>query len=240
MDERRSQSIGARIKKVREARGLTQEQVADRIGKSASSVRGYEKGEGQIWRHPELINALAEALGVTAAFLFGGLGQTWFEGEGPRFRSVEALPQAQIRRLGYIGGGTESSQDPLDALGVLYVPLEFAGEDHTGFELEGNSMLPYLHPGDTLIFKMNYQPRIGRINAAILKEDGGPVAKQVEIRDGNLVLASFQDDYAPIPPEDVKFLGYLIGIDGESLRIGPIWDGIGRDYLDRELRSRLP
>jgi transcriptional regulator with XRE-family HTH domain len=63
------QQIGERIRYARERAGLTQEELAKRIGKSQKAVSGYEKGQRAI-RIDEL-PTLAEALGVAPGYFFG-------------------------------------------------------------------------------------------------------------------------------------------------------------------------
>lgn len=60
--------FGARLKELREGRGLTQKDLADRAGVSKGAISNWEQGI----REPSLVNAtrLADALGVElAAFL---------------------------------------------------------------------------------------------------------------------------------------------------------------------------
>ena len=60
-------TIGERIKKAREAKGMTQTELAEIIGVAKSTITGYEKGN----REPDAvkINAIAKALGVSGDYI---------------------------------------------------------------------------------------------------------------------------------------------------------------------------
>ncbi|MBU5626515.1 XRE family transcriptional regulator [Oscillibacter sp. MSJ-2] len=67
-------SFGERLKEYREARGYTQEQLAEIIGVAKTTITGYERGN----RAPDVkkIKRLAKALGITGDELLDtGLGQ---------------------------------------------------------------------------------------------------------------------------------------------------------------------
>jgi transcriptional regulator with XRE-family HTH domain len=241
---------GEKIRAARTAKRppWSQYDLAKESGVSRSAIANYETGRTG---PPEAeLAKIARALGIDPSWFREGPDELTVEYVAPGPNSIVAERRAQympsteakgtvpIPVIGAIGAGEESGSD--EEPRVLYVPAEFAGQDHGAFPLEGNSMLPYLHPGDTLIFKLTYQPRIGRVNAVICPGDSKPVAKQVALRDGDLRIESFNDAYEAVASDGVRFLGFLIGIDGDNLRMGPIWDGIGKDYIERELRSRLP
>ena len=59
------------LKAFREARGLSQTQLAVRAGLSNSTVSEFERGERKPW--PRARHALAEALGVRENVLFPGM-----------------------------------------------------------------------------------------------------------------------------------------------------------------------
>lgn len=223
--------MGEALTNFRLSRRMTQKELAGKLGVERDTYKNWEYGQNDPPR--EILEKLRsmgfrQALAVKEHAI--GLDR-WV-------RTVTALPQAPIRNLGYVGGGEESSADPYE--GQFFVPIEFAAEDHGGFELEGNSMLPFLHPGDVLIFKLTYQPKIGRINIMVAPGDSKPVAKQLEMREGRLRVESFNADYQPFEPDGTRFMGFLIGIIGDRIRVGPQWDGIGRDFLEGEFSSRLP
>ena len=64
-------AFGQRVRELRNARGLSQEELAHRAGMHYTYVGGIERGE----RNPALVNiaALATALGVSLAELFSPL-----------------------------------------------------------------------------------------------------------------------------------------------------------------------
>lgn len=57
------------IKELRILRGMTQKELADKLGVSAQMLNGYESGQRN--PGPKLLPALADALGVSAAYLRG-------------------------------------------------------------------------------------------------------------------------------------------------------------------------
>ena len=61
--------IGSRIKALREARGLTLEQVGDFVGVNKATVQRYEIGNIDIKRNVAI--KLAECLGTTPAYIMG-------------------------------------------------------------------------------------------------------------------------------------------------------------------------
>lgn len=57
------------LKELRILRGLGQKELADKLGVSAQTLNSYESGQRNLG--PKLLPALADALGVTAAYLRG-------------------------------------------------------------------------------------------------------------------------------------------------------------------------
>lgn len=76
------ESIGSRIKEVREQKGLTQKQVAEEVGITEATLSRYEND----LREPkaEIVSKLAKALGVSSDFLLGktNVQQPWWEKDG--------------------------------------------------------------------------------------------------------------------------------------------------------------
>jgi transcriptional regulator with XRE-family HTH domain len=69
----REDSVGQRIARARKARGLTQVELAQRIGKIQAVVSDYESDRRRI--HAEMIVRIAEALSVSTDELLGTKAQ---------------------------------------------------------------------------------------------------------------------------------------------------------------------
>jgi transcriptional regulator with XRE-family HTH domain len=72
-DEGYYKALGARIAELRTAKGMTQQQLADKLDVSQPTVGHYEIG--RIRLQVSGLQALAEALGVSVAVLLGPLGK---------------------------------------------------------------------------------------------------------------------------------------------------------------------
>jgi transcriptional regulator with XRE-family HTH domain len=55
-------TFGARLRQRREAAGLTQEELASRVGLSSNAVSSLERGTR---KHPHTVRSLADALGLS-------------------------------------------------------------------------------------------------------------------------------------------------------------------------------
>lgn len=67
------ETLGERVKRIRETRGLTQQQLADQAGLGQSTINGIEKGSRQ--KQPASIIEIAHVLRVDAYWLKTGRGQ---------------------------------------------------------------------------------------------------------------------------------------------------------------------
>jgi transcriptional regulator with XRE-family HTH domain len=84
-DPKPSVSIGHRLREAREARGLTQVDVAARTGIRQATISKFEKGQiGE--PGAQKIAALAQALDVSMEWIITGAG------EGPRRADAELAP----------------------------------------------------------------------------------------------------------------------------------------------------
>ena len=92
--------IGQSIKQHRKRAKLTQEELAERIGKTESSIRKYEKGLVQI--PIETIERIAEVVGVTGFDLMGlEYHNKKFPNIGHEIGELEALVN-YLHSIGYI------------------------------------------------------------------------------------------------------------------------------------------
>lgn len=99
--------VGKRIRHRRWMVGMTQQQLADKVGIKFQQIQKYETGMNRV--SASRLWDIAEALGVTIAFFFEGLADTANQtAEGDLMadkealelvRSYYAIPEAQRRRL---------------------------------------------------------------------------------------------------------------------------------------------
>lgn len=75
---------GARVRTLREAAGLTQEQVAESMGVAVSTVSRLERGASGI--NTSRLPALAASLGVSVSNLFSALAED--EPSGSRYANL--------------------------------------------------------------------------------------------------------------------------------------------------------
>jgi transcriptional regulator with XRE-family HTH domain len=61
--------VGERIKKIRELRGISRAELAERIGVRTENIRSWETGGTP--RDPVMVDEMARALNVATAYLFG-------------------------------------------------------------------------------------------------------------------------------------------------------------------------
>lgn len=92
-----------RLKTLRKRRGLSQQEVADRIGVHFSQVSRYERGENK--PNADAMAKLAKVLDTTADFLMSGTADDVALDAGldkeliSRFRQVQELPTAERRTV---------------------------------------------------------------------------------------------------------------------------------------------
>ena len=100
-------TIGDRVKTLRESKGMTQEELANRLGKkSKSSVAHIEKGKRDIPR--SMVVQLAEILDTTPAYLMGWTDKkestpTDSNGRSAIVEKINSLSDSQLDKLsGYL------------------------------------------------------------------------------------------------------------------------------------------
>ena len=90
--------VGSRIRLQRIMRGLTQSELAERVGISFQSVQKYERGENRV--SASRLHEFATALEVSEQYFFDGVGDGRAVGESPSAQepSVSALESKELHR----------------------------------------------------------------------------------------------------------------------------------------------
>lgn len=211
-----------RLREIRDRLRLTQPEMADRLGTTRATYKNWEYGAAQI---PERVLKRLSTL-----------EQRSVQG----FSQLQPAPMGTLRILGGIGAGSEPGDSDDD---IQSVPIEFTGPDIGGLICEGDSMMPYLHPGDILVFVEHQSPRIGKL-FAVRKPNGRPIVKKlIHEKEHGFALKSFNPNQPDITSIDgYELMGFLIGFispDG-GVKVGPFRSGIDERYIDDALRGRLP
>jgi transcriptional regulator with XRE-family HTH domain len=98
-----SESVGQRIARIRKLRGLTQVQLAERIGIERTVIANYEKDRLRIY--DEMLARIAIALSVSTDELLGLAASTPTKDEAAslrlvrRLRKIEQLPPAKQKAI---------------------------------------------------------------------------------------------------------------------------------------------
>lgn len=130
-----------RIKELREARGMTLEQLAEEVGLSVSYVQRLESGERNLAvKH---FDAFAAALKVVAKDLLRDDAE-----------SSPSVERQTVRVVGRIGAGAEilpdTEQVPPEGLFEIEIPFPVP-ENAVAFEVSGDSMWPRYDDKDVVL-----------------------------------------------------------------------------------------
>jgi phage repressor protein C with HTH and peptisase S24 domain len=197
-----------RITQLREERGWSQQDLADRLNTTSVSVGRYEK-EDQRLTLP-LLRRLGEVFQVSVADVIGDSG-----GFGSEHIPVPAYDQRAAA-----GAGAEATDGaPKHHLMFRKTWLQRLARDTKNLvilEIEGDSMWDTLHAGDhALVDKSQTNPRreglyIIRIDNELLVKrlSVHPVTKLLTIKSDNAAYRTYED----IDPEEVAIFGRVVWI----------------------------
>lgn len=182
-------TLGERIKSLREKKGMTQLELAQRLGyKSKSSVTHIENGR-DIPR--AMVVTLAEILDTTPAYLMG------WEDDKPNAAPLAENKIYQIPVFSSVsaGFGAYACSDI-----VTYMPLFIEHEadvpDMLCIKVTGDSMFPKIEDGDIIIVRKQDSVDSGSIAVVLVDNEEGFVKKVVYDQE-TIELHSINPEYAP-------------------------------------------
>lgn len=200
--------IGKRIREKREAIGMTQEELASKLGyKNKSSIAKIETGANDIIQSK--VVEFANILGTTVAYLMG-----W--DEPPHSRKGVA-----INVLGRVAAGL-----PLEAIEDIIDTEEISEEmaktgEFFGLQIDGDSMEPRMQKGDVVIVRKQDDAESGDIVIAMINGDDATCKRLRKYRDG-IELISNNPSYEPmffsneeIMSKPVKIIGKVVELRGK-------------------------
>lgn len=210
------ETLGTRLKALRKNKKITQQQVADAIGVSKTSVIYWEKDEN-LPKHDSLM-ALARVLGVTSDYLLNGKG-------GSSFDNNISIPLPIAGRLvpviSWVQAGSWTSVESVPA-GTQFdewlPPNPKCGKNGYGLEVVGESMLPDFRPGDKIYVNPDFQPdelKTGDLVIMSCEGDAEATFKKLIVESGNMYLQPLNPDW----PEKTmplilgcKLVGKVVGL----------------------------
>jgi phage repressor protein C with HTH and peptisase S24 domain len=219
------ETIGERVKRLRLARGWTQQQLAARAGRSQVTISDIERGRNKSSR--DLVG-IADALDVSAQYLSSGKGEptSGTRGLDKAVRSPSAAYTAGSVRIEAI----EDAETPINAL-VNAVDVSERWivsnipdvRDVTAIRLmicPGDTMAPTFGRGDILLIDSSIREIEGDGVYAYRIKDDRFVTRIQRLPDGGVKIISDNPLYAPhvLPPND----RIRLRVDG---RVVFIWAG---------------
>lgn len=195
--------IGKRIREKREAIGMTQEELASKLGyKNKSSIAKIETGANDIIQSK--VVEFANVLDTTVAYLMG------WDNPTPSRKGVI------VNVLGRVAAGI-----PIDAIKDIIdteeIPEEMARTgEFFGLQIHGDSMTPSICDGDIVIVKQQNDAESGDIVIATINGDEATCKRLRKYKDG-IELISNNPSYSPfefnnqeIEEKPVRIIGKVV------------------------------
>ncbi len=194
--------IGARIKKARAERCLSQYDLGAMLGLTATAINYYEKGKRKIGI--EDLHRLAKALAKPVAYFLSDPALSASNGLiQPPMKKAEIIDDLkEIPVLGTIRAG-EASFSRQSLIGFLPLPLKKAGAVAFALRVKGDSMVGEgIHEGDlVLINRQSHADFNGQIVCALINGEESSLKILLKEKD-KIILRSANPTYPDIVLED--------------------------------------
>ena len=216
-----------RLKYLRKALGLSQEEFGKRIGKSLRAIQYWEAGTVQI---PDTaLKLISQVFGVSYEWLKTGQGEMWEKREKALLEELEAKTREVLEKLvripvvGRAGAGFPESPADMEAVGWVLVSKEtFQKGGKFSVQVHGDSMEPTLHDGDFVVFKAYVGDGADIPNGKVVvvrNHSGELIVKRLTRINGLIVLTSDNPKYPPVPPEQIKTEDLrIVGVAVEAIK----------------------
>ena len=192
---------GTRIRKARQALGLTQKQFAASLGIVQGFLSGIETGR----KRPSdtLLIALSHTHGINADWLR--------DGEGEAFKTPPSMTGASSNRAPLLEVIPDQfPHTPGDVRGYVSVPN--LQEGCYAIVCYGDYMAPTIRDGDLVLFKPNGERRSGDI-ILVNNRWGEPILRRYRVKDEEVYLAPDNPAYAPFRPDNgTRTIGTVVEV----------------------------
>jgi len=201
------ETIGARIKRAREARGISQLGLAKQVGVPFQRVSEWERGV--VSPSARYLRAIANALSVSLDWLLSGRGPM----EIPRVGET-CFPVSRVPVYGTVPGGPPYDPGDPDVIEVIGVPAEYSGRDVFGLIVKGDSMAPTLVDGDRILVARDVKPRDGLV--VVVRLNGGEyTVKRLRTQGKMLILSPDNPNFQPLvlsPDDSYEVVGVVVEV----------------------------
>ena len=184
--------VGDRIKLRRKEIGMSQTDLANRVGSTKQNIYKYETGI--ITNIPsDKIELISAALSTTPAHLMG-----WDDTAGTEFFDEDSSGLCLVQYAGPVAAHFDAT--PVEEHEYRSIPLEWLGrrkpEDFFIAVVDGNSMYPHFQNGDELLcLRCSDTGHSGRIGILVFGNEEATL-KRIEYQSGENWI-----DLVPINPE---------------------------------------
>ncbi len=201
------ESIGIRIKRAREMRGMSQLGLAKQIGVPFQRVSEWERGV--VSPSARYLRAIADALSVSLDWLLSGVGPVELPQKGEGRFALSAVPV-----YGTVPAGPPYDPGDPGVIDVMAVPAEYSGRDVFGLVVKGDSMAPTLVDGDRVLVARDIKPKDGMVVVARLN-GGEYTIKRMRSQGNLLILSPDNPNFQPIiisPEDSCEIVGVAVEV----------------------------
>jgi phage repressor protein C with HTH and peptisase S24 domain len=182
---------------------LSQRDVARLLEIKEETYRSYEYGRSQL--PTNLAKILASEWEIDWRQLYDREERGRLAMAEGYDREVE--PMGEIRVLGKAAAG--KGGDHFEDEQRIPVPLKLVRPDWVGWEVEGDSMFPFLREADVAVFQTHPSPKVGYPN--LVRTPDGKFRTKIAKIDGHSYILRSLNPAHPDEPAAVEWLGYLVG-----------------------------
>lgn len=210
------ETLGIRLKTHRKAKKFTQQQVADAIGVSKTSVIYWEKDEN-LPKYDSL-TALGKVLGVTAEYLLHGNGEANLD-----VNVTDQFPIAGrlVPVISWVQAGTWTTMDSAPT-GTQFdewlPPNPKCGKNGYGLVVVGESMLPDFRPNDKIYVNPDFQLsdlKTGDLVIVVCDNEVEATFKKLIVESNGMVLKPLNPDWHEKMmdlKEGCRLVGKVVGL----------------------------
>ena len=177
--------IGKRIKLVREALDLTQDEFGDGIGKSLNTVLSWEAGRTRPPDH--FLKVIEKIYSISPKWLRRGQGDMFLPDISNVMGGTDML---EINIWELAGAGNPMVSPEAEPIERVTLPSKLARNHTNGFRVEGDSMYPTIVNGAYVGFDPNDKKVVSNGIYCLHLPYEGYVVKRLEIKPNEVIIKS--------------------------------------------------